>query len=68
MFDENVEELSLSDSHISFTVKCMYLASAISQTLTFNSVPHHVDTKHDETQNEWHFKAPRFALGILRTL
>lgn len=68
MFDDNVEELSLSESNCSFTVKCANLAAYIGHTLAFNGISFHVDTKHNETVSEWLFKTPHYAIGILRTL
>ena len=68
MFDENVEELTLTDTNVSFSVKCPHQAAYIAYSLAWNAVPFHVDSKITETANEWRYLVPRFALGILRTI
>ena len=68
MFDEKVDQLSLTEHTVSFTIRCNRAAACIAEALTFNGLGFTLTTRYDETTNEWNFVAPRHALGTLRTL
>ena len=68
MFDEKVDQLNLTDTHVVFTVRSHYTAAYIAEALAWNAFAFDLKTRHDDTTNEWTFAAPRHALGTLRTL
>lgn len=67
-FDDIVDEMSITDNSLSFTLRNMGCAADAAQILAIMCVPFHLDTKVLESASEWRFRAPSYALGILRNL